>query len=123
MISQKLTNNEQRMFAHTRVQDNRDHLLLCQFGFARQRLLHKLINQLDVAPVAFVGTFHSVATLISDDVRPFFEWLGGYIVVPGRECESASASSCVLCTHGFFQVEIRSACRKVRKRFLTSSVT
>ena len=97
------------IFEHTCVKDNRDHLLLCQFGFARQRLFHKLINGLDLASMAFVGTFHSVATLITDDVRPFFEWLGGYLVVAGGERVSASAPSGVLGTHRFFEVEIRSA--------------
>jgi len=100
---------------HTCVQDNRDHLLLFQFGCDRQRLFHELIDGLDLAPVGLVGAFHSVATLISDDVRPFFGWLGGYVVVAGRECESASSSRCVLRAHRFLQVEIRSACRNVRK--------
>ena len=96
-------------FEHTCVQDNRDHLLLCQFGFARQRLFHKLINGLDLASVTFVGTYHSVADLITDDIRPFFEWLGGYVVVACRERVSASTPSGVLGTHRFFEVEIRSA--------------
>ncbi len=97
------------IFKHTCVQDNRDHLLLGQFGFARQRLFHQLIDALDLASVAFVRTFHSVAALITDDVRPFFEWLGGYVVVAGSESVSASASSGVLGTHRFFEVEIWSA--------------
>ncbi len=97
------------MFEHTRVQDNCDHLLLCQFGFSRKRLFHKLSNGLDLASVAFVGTFHSVAALITDDVRPFFEWLGGYVVVAGGEGVSASSPSGVLGTHRFFKVKIWSA--------------
>jgi hypothetical protein len=111
-----LKNNGQQYFKHTCVQDNRDHLLLCQFGFARQRLFHQLINGLDLASVAFVGAFHSVAALITDDVRPFFEWLRGYVVVGGREGVSASSPSSVLGTHRSFEVEIWSACRNVRKR-------
>jgi hypothetical protein len=97
------------IFEHTCVQDNRDHLLLRQFGFARQRLFHKLINGLDLASVAFVGTFHSVAALIRDDVRPFFEWLSGYVVVAGGERVSASAPSGMLGTHRFFKIKIWSA--------------
>jgi hypothetical protein len=97
------------IFEHTCVQDNRNHLLLCQFGFERQRLFHELGNGLDLASVAFVGTFHSEATLISDDIRPFFEWLCGYVVVAGRERVSASTPSRVLGTHGFFEIKIWSA--------------
>ena len=97
------------IFEHTCVKDNRDHLLLCQFGFACQRLFHQLINALDLASVAFVGAFHSVTILITDDVRPFFEWLGGYVVVAGGERMSASAPSGVLGTHRFFKIKIWSA--------------
>jgi len=93
----------------TCVQDNRNHLHLCQFGFQCQRLFHKLVNGLDLASMAFVGTFHSVATLISDDVRPFFEWLCGYVVVARRKRVSASTTSSVLGTHGFFEIKIWSA--------------
>jgi hypothetical protein len=109
MFSHELTSNELQMFAHTSVKDNRNHLLLCQFGFARQRLLHKLINGLDVATVGFVRTVCTEATLVTDDVGPFFERLGGYVVVAGRERVSASAPSAVLGTHRFFEVEIWSA--------------
>jgi hypothetical protein len=106
MFSHKLLNNEQQMFAHTRVKDNRNHLLLCQFGFARQRLLHELINGLNLATVGFVRTVYSEATLVTDDIGPFFERLGGYVVVAGRESVSASAPSGVFGTHRLFEVKI-----------------
>ena len=97
------------MFEHTCVQDNRDHLLLCQFGSMRQRFHHKLINGLDLTSVSSVGAFHSVAALVANDIRPFFKWLGSYVVVASREGESASAPSGVLGAHRFFEVETWSA--------------
>lgn len=101
------------MIKHTRVQDNRDHLIILQFGSASQWKFHELFDGLDVTSVAFVWTFQYVPFLISDDIRPFLRWLSCYMVwVASVEDERTPAASCVLSTHCIFEIKTWSTCKK-----------
>ena len=89
----------------TCVQDNSDHLLLCQIGFDCQRLFHEFIDGLELASVAHVRAFHFGTALVTHHDQPFLFWLSSYVVVTGGECESASSQRGMLGTHRFFEVE------------------
>ena len=90
----------------TCVQHNCDYFLFCQFGFDRQRLLQQLVNGRDAPSVAHIWTFLFQPILVTHHIQPFPFRLSSYLVVAGREGESAAIARCMFRAHRLFEVEI-----------------